>query len=141
MDEVAGFDWFEPVPDAVWYDVGVARPQQNPRLGAHRLLVTVIEINSIVPRTTYRNSSPSGWTSPPCGPGPSTLGIAPIVYPSIRRGGPGGPGGAGVMVIVESRAIVATLPSKRKGDASEAPVMRTVCLICPPMLALLHHAS
>src|SRR5580658_10902479 len=68
----------------------------------------------------YRNSSPSGCTSPPCGPGPSMLGIAPIVYPSIRRGGPGG---AEVMAIVPSRAMLATCPSNRAGDAYEVLVM------------------
>ena len=52
------------------------------------------------------------------------LGIAPIVYPSIRRGGPGG---ADLMVIDQSRAMSATLPSKRTGDAFKAVVMRTDC--------------
>jgi AraC-like DNA-binding protein len=54
------------------------------------------------------------------------LGIAPIVYPSIRCGGPGG---ADLMVIDQSRAMSATLPSKRTGDAFEPEVMRTDCLI------------
>ena len=55
------------------------------------------------------------------------LGIAPIVYPSIRRGGPGG---ADLMVIDQSRAMSATLPSKRTGDEFGAGVMRTDCPIC-----------
>jgi hypothetical protein len=50
------------------------------------------------------------------------LGIAPIVYPSIRRGGPGG---ADLMVIDQSRAMSATRPSKRTGDEFCAVVMRT----------------
>jgi hypothetical protein len=52
------------------------------------------------------------------------LGIAPIVYPSIRRGGPGG---ADLMVIDQSRAMSATLPSNRTGDAFGEVVMRTDC--------------
>jgi len=52
------------------------------------------------------------------------LGIAPIVYPSIRRGGPGG---ADLMVIDQSRAMSATLPSKRTGDAFKAVVMPPDC--------------
>ena len=55
------------------------------------------------------------------------LGITPIEYPSIRRGGPGG---AGVMVIDQSRAMFAMLPSKRTGDGFGAGVMWTDCQIC-----------
>jgi len=44
-----------------------------------------------------------------------------MVYPSIRRGGPGG---AGAMVIDQSRAMFATLPSKRTRDVFETAVMR-----------------
>jgi hypothetical protein len=54
------------------------------------------------------------------------LGIAPIVYPSIRRGGPGG---ADVMVIDQSRTMFATLPSKGTGDGFGAVVMGTDCPI------------
>jgi hypothetical protein len=52
------------------------------------------------------------------------LGIAPIVYPSIRRGGPGR---AGLMVIDQSRAMSATLPAKRTGDAFKELVMGPHC--------------
>ena len=52
------------------------------------------------------------------------LGIAPIVYPSIRRGGPGG---ADRMLIDPSRAMSATLPSKQTGEAFRAVAMRTAC--------------
>jgi hypothetical protein len=61
------------------------------------------------------------------------LGITPIVYPSIRRGGPGG---ADVMVIVQSRAMFATLPSKRTGSAFTVRVMDTVCLICARLVRI-----
>ena len=43
VDEVTGIDRFEPVPDAAWDDVRVAGSKQDPRLGAHRPLVTVVE--------------------------------------------------------------------------------------------------
>jgi hypothetical protein len=43
MDEVAGLDWFEPVPDTAGHDVRVACPQQNHRLDADRLLITVVK--------------------------------------------------------------------------------------------------
>jgi len=56
----------------------------------------------------------------------SMLGIAPICIASIRRGGPGG---AGVMVIDELRAMFATLPSKRTGEAIGAVVIRIDCPI------------
>jgi hypothetical protein len=56
--------------------------------------------------------------------GPPMLGIAPIVYPSMRRGGPGG---AGLRVIDQSRAMSATLPSKWTGDELSAVAMRTHC--------------
>jgi hypothetical protein len=61
------------------------------------------------------------------------LGIAPIVYPSIRRGGPGG---ADLMVIDQSRAMSATLPSKWTGDEFSAVVMRTDCPSAEALLAL-----
>jgi hypothetical protein len=51
-------------------------------------------------------------------------GIAPIVYPSTRRGGPGG---ADLMVIDQSRAMSATLPRKRTGDAFKEWVMGPQC--------------
>ena len=125
MDEVTGLDCFEPVPDTAWHDVH-ASPARN------RTFVSTptvcwspsSRISSIAPLTTYRNSSPSGWTSP-CDRGPSILGIAPIVYPSIRRGGPRG---ADLMVIDQSRAMSATLPSKWTSDAFEAVIIRPDCL-------------
>jgi hypothetical protein len=43
MDEVAGLDRLESVPDATRHDVRVAGPQEHCRLGAHCTLVTVIE--------------------------------------------------------------------------------------------------
>jgi hypothetical protein len=57
------------------------------------------------------------------------LGIAPIVYPSMRRGGPGG---ADLIVIDQSRAMSATFPSKGTGDAFGAVVMRTDCHFWKP---------
>jgi hypothetical protein len=81
-------------------------------------------IKSIVPLTTYKNSSPSGWTSPPWDPGLSMLGMAPIVYPSVRCGGPGG---AVVIVIDQPRPMFATLPSKGTGDGLGTEFMRTGC--------------
>ena len=43
MDEVAGFDRFEAMPDTAWHDVRVAGAQQDPRLDADRLLVTIVK--------------------------------------------------------------------------------------------------
>jgi hypothetical protein len=43
MDEVAGLDSLESVPDATRHDVRVAGPQKHCRLDADRTLVTVIE--------------------------------------------------------------------------------------------------
>src|SRR6516162_3739833 len=53
--------------------------------------------------------------------------IAPIVYPSIRRGGPGG---AAVIAIDQSRERFATLPSKATGNALGALVIRIDCPTC-----------
>jgi hypothetical protein len=57
------------------------------------------------------------------------FGIAPIVYPSIRCGGPGA---VDLMVIDQPRAMSATLPSKRTGDAFTAAVMPTDCPLGAP---------
>ena len=43
MDEIAGLDRLEPVPDTAWHEVRVAGPKQNLRLNAHRALVTVVK--------------------------------------------------------------------------------------------------
>jgi len=43
MDEVTGFDRFNPMPEAAWHDIRVAGLKQDPRLDANRPLVTVIK--------------------------------------------------------------------------------------------------
>src|SRR5438874_1679146 len=43
MDEIAGLDRLESVPDTARHDVRVAGPKQNLRLDAHRALVAVVE--------------------------------------------------------------------------------------------------
>ena len=43
MDEVAGLDRLEPVPDTAWHEVRVAGPKENVRLDARRPLVTVVK--------------------------------------------------------------------------------------------------
>jgi hypothetical protein len=124
MNEITGLDRFEPVPDTPWHDVRLAGPKQNLRLDAHCLLVTVVKnqfhrsAHDIQVLITVRVDLTT------MGSRPIDVGIAPIVYPSIRRGGPGG---ADVMVIDQSRAMFATLPSKRTGDAFEALLIGTDC--------------
>jgi len=120
VDEIAGFDRFEPVPNTARNNVGVTGTQEESRFGADGALVTVVEdqlhraAHDIEELVTVGVDLATVW------PGPSTLGITPIVYPSIRCSGPGG---AGLIVIDQSRATSATLPAKWTGGMFDALVM------------------
>jgi hypothetical protein len=114
MDEILGSTGSSRVPDTAWHEVRVAGPKENLRLDAHRPLVTVVKnqfhrsahdvqelVTVWVDLTTMRSRPIDVWDRSDC-------------VSSIRCGGPAE---ADVMAIDQLRAMFATLPSKRTGDA------------------------
>jgi hypothetical protein len=43
VDQIAGFDGFEAMPNTAWHDVCVAGPEENSRFDTEGLLVTIVK--------------------------------------------------------------------------------------------------
>jgi len=124
MDEVTGFDRFESVPDTPGDNVRIAGPKENLRLDAHRPLVTVVqnqlhgsahdiqELIAVRMDLTIVRSRPLE-----IGDRSDRVSIDP----------PGRSGRADVMIIDQSRPMLATFPSKWTGDGFGTAVMCTDC--------------
>ena len=124
MDEVTGLDRFEPVPDTAWHDVRVAGPKEDLRLDAHRSLVTVV-------KNQFHRSAHDVQELVTVRVDLTTMGSWPIDVGDrsdcVSIDSPGRSRRGDLTVIDQSRAMSATLPSKRTGDELRTVAMSTNC--------------